>query len=61
MESRSVSQVFEIQRRIGKVADPQGHNAKQSCIHVDLRGIQVGMPEVKTQIQPFCVEGEAFY
>jgi hypothetical protein len=61
VESRSVSQVIEIECRVGKIAHSHSNNTEQSYFYVYLRRFQVGMLEDKTQDQPLCFAGKVFY
>jgi hypothetical protein len=36
------------------VTNPHGHHPEQPRLHVDLCGVQAGVPEDKAQGQPFC-------
>ena len=53
MESGGVSQIFEVQRQLGQVTNTNNQDTKQSRVHVNLFGVQTGVPEHQTQTQPF--------
>jgi hypothetical protein len=42
-----VSQIFKVQREFGQVPNTHGKDAEQSCVHVDLRGVQARVPELE--------------
>lgn len=58
MESGRISQITEIQCRIGQITYSHGDDPKQSRIHDYLCCVQTGMPENKTQAESFCPENE---
>jgi hypothetical protein len=38
---------FKVQREFGQVPNTHGKDAEQSCVHVDLRGVQARVPELE--------------
>ena len=56
-----VSQIVEVQCGLGEVANTYGHHPEQSRVHVDLRRVQAGVPETKTQTEPLRLACEALY